>query len=142
MEVIRLLRSKNRCLMRFLEASKEFLQSAEQGDFSLLDTFQDSREAALKALELYDGKVSEAALALTAEHKTRSLILEIEAEMLAKNAIVQDILAIDQKIMACLDGEKARVGQEIVRSRKSGDAIKKFKSAWMPESGEELDKQL
>jgi hypothetical protein len=142
MDVIKLLRSKNRCLQRFLDTSREFLALAETGDFGLLETFQEAREASLKALELYDGKVTEAAQALTAAQKTQALILEIEAEMIRKSVIVREILETDQKVMACLDEEKERVARELTLSRRSGDAIKKFKSAWMPEAGEELDKKL
>lgn len=142
MEVVKLLESKNRCLKRFLRVSADFLPCAELGDFSTLDGFELHRESSIKALELYDAKISETVHSLLPEQKTQALIFEIEARLREKEAIVSQIIELDQKIMRCIDAEKSRVGRELTQSRKSGEMVKKFKSAWVPEAGEELDRKL
>ena len=74
MDVLSLLRSKNRCLEKFLEASTDFLTQARSTD-SLPDlpAFEARRDAILKAIDLYDRKVNEAVAMLPQGPKARTL---------------------------------------------------------------------
>ncbi len=142
MEVISLLRSRNRCLVKFRDLSAEFLDAARSGDFELLELFEVRREATLKALALYEGKVGEAASLLKPIHKTRALILDIESLLMEREQLVQEIARIDQNLMACMESERVRLLKDLNSQRKSSELLQKFKSSWIPQAGEELDKTL
>lgn len=142
MDVVSLLQSKNRCLQKFLNLSLQFLKSAEQGDFSTLDDFQSRREATIKALDLYDRKISESVATLAAETDRAALADSITPVLEERNRVIEQILRVDDRIMSQLDQEKRRIAEEMAQSRKNQANLMKFKSAWMPESGEGLDEKL
>ena len=142
MEVISLLRSRNRCLVKFRDLSAEFLEGTRAGDFSLLELFEVRREATLKALTLYEGKLGEAAGLLKPAQKTKQLILDIESLLMERETLVHEIARIDQNILASMASERTRLLRDLTQQKKSHDVLQKFKSAWIPPAGEELDKKL
>lgn len=144
MDILGLLRSKNRCLSRFLEASFDFIKEAEKGDFSPLDRFQEARASALKALELYDRKLNEVASTPPSSSASGHVDLTgaIEPLLAEKDRLLQQILAADEKVIALIEREKERVKGQIASSRKSQEMMKKFKSTWVSGSGEEIDEKL
>lgn len=142
MDVLGLLQSKNRCLKKFLELSAEFLKSAEKGDLSALSDFESRRDAIVRVLELFDRRIAEAIQRLPAAERSDMLIAAIHRELEAKNTLVQSILSVDEKIMMSIEREKDRIAQDIASSEKGKNMVKKFKSSWVPESGEEFDAKL
>jgi hypothetical protein len=142
MKLIQLLESKNRCLNKFLEYSKDFFVYAENDDLSNIQKFQDKREKVIKSFSLYDKKIVDVISQLKPEEKTPFLIEQVKALIQIKEEIIQSILTIDQKIIAKIEEEKIRLLQELSSSDKKDQLMKKFKSHWVPESGDKLDGQI
>lgn len=142
MDVVSLLESKNRCLHRFLGLSADFLLSADGGDFSRLEAFHKRRESTIKALELYDREVSSAIASLPASADRHAMADRIRAILDERDRIVREILNTDERIIARVEQEKARIAGELASSRKNQANINKFRSQWIPEAGEELDRKL
>lgn len=142
MEVLKLLRSKNRCLERFLTLSEEFLTLAVKGDFSELQAFQGRRESTLKAMDLFDRKISEVVTALPYAQRTPSLIEAVKKALNEKEILVHQILEVDLKIISKIEDEKNNLLKELSSSRKSRAVLGKFKSTWVSGAGEELDETL
>src|SRR5688572_23953438 len=142
MDVLKLLRSKNRCLEKFLRYSQEFLTYAEGGDLSTLQYFQSRRDATLKALQLYDRKISEMVAQLSPSERTTSLIESVRQTLELKGKLIQSILATDQKIISKIEDEKKRILQELSSSDRNKQLVRKFKSGWIAEAGEKLDGKI
>jgi hypothetical protein len=143
MDVLGLLRSKNRCLLRFLEASKSFLVEAQsQGTLPSLSEFETQREAILKAIGLFDRKISDAIPHISKADRTPELIQAVEKALTRKDEIMKDIIIADEKVLRLVEEEKNRITKELVTSQKSRQVLQKFKSSWVNESGEEIDQSL
>ena len=141
-DVLALLRSKTRCLERYFALSAIFLEQAEQGDLSELGPFHDQREAHLKAIDLYERKLSEAVTLLDPAYRTPELVERVRMELLRKEEIVQRILSVDLQIIEKIERAKSSLLIELSQSRKSREILGKFKSSQSPLSGEELDRKL
>jgi hypothetical protein len=143
MDVLGLLRSKNRCLSKFLDASKTFLSEAQSlGALPDLSQFELKRESILKAIFLFDRKLSEAVTCLSAEEKTPALIESVRNALDEKDALLHQIMTTDDRVLRLVEEEKVRITKEITSSQKSRNTIQKFKSAWVAEAGEEIDQNL
>ncbi len=146
MDVIKLLQSQNRCLIKILEKSKQFLALSEPDghpDFYLkLQEFQNYRDSAIKTISLYDKKISEAIQKLPQSLKTQSLIEAAQKTQETKEELLQSILCIDQRIIDIIEMERVRLLKELSASTKNNEIVRKFKSTWIPEAGETLDGKL
>jgi len=142
MDVLTLLRSKNRCLGRFLEISVDFLNTVDQEKLDGLTEFQNQREATLKAIGLYDRKISEVVTLLSPDQKSPELVESVKQELNKKERIIHEILDTDLKIISIIEDTKNKILQEISSTRKHKDMIGKFKSTWVSEAGDELDSKL
>jgi hypothetical protein len=150
-EIISLLQAKNRCLQRLLELCTKFIASWElPKESSETDTrarvaelarFQGRRESTFKGLELYDRRANEALASLPSESRTPYLIEETRRALLAKDRLVQAIIERDNEIMTRLKSEKGRVFEELTDARRGQNLVNKFKSTWVPGSGEGLDRK-
>ena len=58
--IIKYLENENKCLIRFKDASLTFLKELCEKDVSGLSLFESKREAIIKALGVFDEKISEA----------------------------------------------------------------------------------
>ncbi|MEK6578624.1 MAG: flagellar protein FliT [Bdellovibrionota bacterium] len=142
MDVISLLKSKNRCLEKFIEISIQFFNETQTGDFSQLDRFESQRSATLKAFDLLQRKVHESTDALKEIRNNATLAIALQQEMAIKARLIQKILELDEKIILALNVEKSRVQIDLNSSHKNKETVMKFKSTWMPESGEGIDEKL
>jgi hypothetical protein len=142
MEVLNLLQSKNRCLGKFLSCSETFLAQVRTGDLSQLEPFQNQRDSILKALDLYDRKISELIEKLSPQEKTPQFISSVKQIIARDSSLFQSILQIDEQIVTEIEKEKARLTQELSASDKNNQMVKKFKSTWVAESGEMLDGKI
>ena len=142
MDLLKLLQGKNSYLKKFLNCTEEFLPHAESGDFSTLNLFQKRRESALKALQFFDQKISIVLSAIPKSEKTPSLVSAVEKLLETKTQLIHAILSADQKVMATIENEKNRLLKEVTASDKNQQLVKKFKSSWVSESGEQLDGKL
>lgn len=144
MDVLSLLRSKNRCLEKFLETTTEFVAQWEKaGQLGDLTAFQSSRDAILRAIDLYDRKISEAVQEISSvPHPSSNFVERVRAVLEQKNRLIQKILLADEPILQKIEAEKSRIRGEIAANLKQSQLVQKFKSTWIPESGEEFDRQL
>jgi len=141
-DVVGLIKSKNKCLRRFLEISLAFQESAQKADFSGLDSFQVGRESCLKTIDLYDRKITQTVATLSDLDRTTDLSIQVELYLREKNELVALILDTDEVLMELIEGEKNRIQREVLQNQKSKEAIGKFKSTWVTPSGDGLDENL
>ena len=142
MDVLGLIKSKNRCLQRFLDLSNEFLASAEKGDLSGLETLQARRDSTIKAFDLFDRKVTEAVCALASSERTETLRHAVTEALAEKERLIHEILRADDRILAAGEAEKKSIQQELIVSHRNREMLNKFKSTWIAEAGEELDQNV
>ena len=143
MDVLSLLRSKNRCLLRFLEASKNFIAEAQSlGALPSLPEFEAERDSILKAIALYDRKITDAIPHISAENRTPELSKAVSASLEIKDDLIAEIMVIDQQVLKLVEEEKNRVARELASTNKNRNLVQKFKSTWVAEAGEEIDKTL
>jgi hypothetical protein len=160
-EVLSLLRAKNRCLERihalcatFLErwpslanAEAAYSESTESTEFTRsneLARFQQRRESYFHILDLYDKRISDALRCQPKAHPLDPINYseKIDAVLEERSQIVRAIMNQDGLIMAELESEKTRLFDELTGTRRNQTLVSKFKSSWVPESGEELDQKL
>jgi hypothetical protein len=139
MDVIKVLQSKNRCLQRLLDLSAAFLQN---GNSEHLDSFLSERDAILKALDLYDRKVTEVIRAMPLAARTPELISEVQVVLAEKDRLIQSIILKDNELTSRIEEQKKKLQEDLIASRKNRETVGKFKSTWVHESGEEFDKTL
>jgi len=137
-----LLDCKNRCLRRFLQSSLDYSGELEAGEFSGLQKFLLKRERIIKALDLYDRKISSVIEKMNPSARDELLLEEIRTRIVTKNDIVTRIMKLDAKIMDKIEGEMKSLVGELSGAKKTKGNISKFKSTWVAKSGEELDKTL
>lgn len=143
MDVLSLLRSKNRCLEKFLQASTEYLAQAQRSEeLPSLAPFEAARDAILKAIALYDRKISEAVSLLPPGERPASLVEAVKKALDEKEKLIHRILLVDDQIFQRLEDEKTKTLKEIAANNRSAMLAQKFKSTWIPGSGEEIDKKL
>jgi len=140
--LLTLLRNKHRCLVKFLELSRAFLTEARIGDFSRLDTFERGREAILKTIALYDRKISLAITELGSMDRSPALMAEIEKLLRDKDELLKQIFDSDQLVIAEIIREQDRIQRELKSTERNQAMVKKFKSGWVGQSGDELDEKL
>ena len=139
MELLSLIRSKNRCLERFMQLSIEFLADAETGDYDEIGEFQTKREGILRAMDLYNRKVNEFLEANPDSIRARDISDEIRVLTYRSDEIVAEIADIDRRIILSLEVERDRTVSEIQESKKVKNTVGRFKSGAAGAPGEELD---
>lgn len=142
MKLIKLIESQNRCLLRFLDESVQFLTSAEAGNLSNLDILHNSRETSLKAFKLFENKINEEIPKLKQTDKSETLLSTLRKYQQTREEIISSILKIDNKIINCIESEKLRLQKELQLSNRNTEVVRKFKSNWVIEPGENLDGKL
>ena len=148
MDVLALLRSKNRCLEQFLKASEEFrARSAAQSDAlldsSALEGFQNRRDDMLRAIDLYDRKIQDTVRTLPEYMKQVPALVEaVRSALERKEELVKKILHADLEIISRIEETKNQLLRDLQDTKKSKETLGKFKSTWMPKAGEELDRKL
>ena len=140
--VIKLLASKNRYLRRYLSVSRDFLVNALTGNLSQLFEVEQKREKLIQAIGVHNRKISEFIRDLSPEFRTPDLVERAQAQMTEEAEVVQSILKVDNQIVECIEHEKLRLKKELLQTQKRKDLAGRFKSAWIPESGEGLDKKV
>lgn len=141
-ELLSLLRSKNRCLERFLAITQEFWEQAGQGDLNDLEAFQGRREETLNAISLFDRKIDEISALIRPGSQPASLVKEVKALIDDREKLIHRILELDLKVIGVIEDERSRLLSGISAARRGKDSIAKFKSTWIAEHGEEIDQTL
>ena len=139
MESIRLIQFMNDCVRRLILISEEFLRESSQRNFSGVSVFEELRAQEIALFQDIDEKIktlclefSSASLDVQTSQSLRGLILE-------NKSLLETLTLLDQKIQINLELEKASIQAELHRYEKETHRLTKFKSTWVPESGERLD---
>ncbi len=141
MDVLVLLRTKNKCLERFLDVSSEFLSKIENDQFTDLSSLQHRRDSILKAIDLFDRKL-ETALNQFKREDAKKFIPEMKAYVARRDGLLEKIKFIDIQLLRLIEFEKERIQKEISSELKVKKRISKFKSEWISTSGSEVDQKL
>lgn len=139
MDMLKVLAAQNRCLIRFLNESEDFLEQANAGNLSGLVEFQNQRETIIQGFKLFDKEISQFASDIKEDEKTIELVDGIRAALAEKEKTIQAILATDEKIIEHIENEKLKLQRESSESEKQNQLFKKYRSKWMNEAGEKLD---
>ncbi len=142
MALLKILKSKNRLLRKLYELSEKNLQYSDEEFLENLSGFENGREKILKTLALYDKKVNEIIAKLEPEHRTRVLIDNVRASIQAKDKLLENIIQKDDLIMKKIENLREKIIQEASQERKNKSTMSKFKSKWVSETGEGVDKRL
>jgi hypothetical protein len=146
MDVLTLLRSKNRCLLRFEQASLRFLGETEGAAVASVENslpkLERSRSRILKALGMFDRKLDTAIGSLADEARTEAFLADVRAEAAETDRIVAGLLKLDESVVARIQECRERIAIELAASEKSKQLVGKFKSEWAGTSGEEIDRKL
>jgi hypothetical protein len=142
MDVLSLLDSKKKCLRRLLDRTEAFVAAAESGDLTGLEAYERERVAVFKALDLFDRKITETVRAIPGERRDAALSRAVEGRLAEEAMLVRLVLRADNKIMAAIEREQARLRAEIATSQKSKELAGKFKSGAIREPGEGLDQNV
>ncbi len=142
MDVLSLLNNKKRCLKRLLEINASFIALAEQGDLSRLPHYELDRGATIRALGMFDRKVTEAVREIPLSQRGPELSYQVQQHLDEQMTILQSLQTSDIKIMNLIESEMTRLKVDIASLEKSKDIVNRFKSNWMPESGEGLDQKI
>ena len=142
MDVIRLLNSKNRCLRKFLGLSREYLARFEKEGYGQLERFHKSRDRIIRALDLYDRKIAECIALIPTLTERQAMADQIRPILAERESIVREILSVDEAIILGIEKERQRIAEELGVSRKGIDALGRYKSGWIADSGEGIDTKL
>lgn len=142
MEVLKLLQSQNRSLRKMYTHSQDFLASSWSGDLNQLRLYEAKRAVIMRAMALYDNKIEEVIATLLPHERTPELIQNVRSCLNEKSSLCQSILELDCAIMKMIHREQQKLSQLVSDSEKSRELMNRFKSTWMPESGESLDGRI
>ena len=145
MDVLTLLRSKNRYLQRFEQASARFLSETAEGlpharFMESLGRLETTRGRILKALELFNRQLLRCIEALP--DRSEEFLSGARKETEEADRLVERLLELDRAISDRIRGCQDRITLELAASEKSKKIISQFKSSWASGAGEELDRTL
>jgi acyl-CoA reductase-like NAD-dependent aldehyde dehydrogenase len=126
-----------------LDLSRAFASAATEGEkLPDLRVFEEKRGQLFRALELHETKLTSAISRLTQAERTPQLLERTRAATREHASLVAQITSLDNQIMTLIEREKQVVQEAISISRRHTALTHKFKSTWMPESGEEVDQKV
>lgn len=141
--LLSLLRSKNKCLLRYHEITSLFvMQSGDSIDVDELSKLESARESVLRAISLFNLKINEKISTLPDFERTSefiSLVRELDTE---RDQVIERIREADCCLIKKLDLEKSKVKSELTSERRRHQQVGKFKSQWVGTSGSEIDQKL
>lgn len=139
MEVLKLLQSQNRTFEKLVNCSRQFLASDWKGDLDALHTYESQRALIVRTLSLFEGRINTVVQNIPSSDRTQILITSVQKCMNEKNTLYQEFLTLDLKIEALIRKEQERISKLVYHTEKSQDLLNRFKSKWVPDSGESLD---
>lgn len=150
-EILGLLKSKNRCLDRLMEATRIFLASPLENlilneapaseNITPLTVYEEERLAILRTLDLTDKEINTLISNLSNEDKTPSFMDSVRAELQQNERLIHSVLNADDMVFTRIREAQGQITKLIHENRKNGDLLSKFKSGSAP-TGEGMDKTL
>ncbi len=138
MEILNLLKTKNRCFQKLLDLSEEFLAKLNSGDLAILGIYEEDWVRTFKILGFCD-KQLEKYIKTYPKIDNSNLIDELTSVEALNQAAVPLIIRNNQKIISRIEMELDTIKKDLLASDKNQQLFRKFKSSWISESGEKLD---
>ena len=147
MNLLSLVRSKNRCLEQLRALSEAFLCQPPEAlldpsELSPLGEYERNRSAIFKAIELYDRKIDEAVSITSPSEMVMETREAIRGEITRGERLIAEVLVSDREITRRFQEAQAAIASQITQSRQHRDKLSRFKSTWVPASGDEVDTKL
>ena len=139
MEVLKLLQSQNRTFKKLVDCSRAFLASDWKGDLKALHEYESQRALIVRTLSLFEGRINSVVQSIPSSERTQVLISAVQNCMNEKNALYQEFINLDLKVEGLIRNEQERISKLVHHTEKNQDLLNRFKSTWVPESGESLD---
>jgi hypothetical protein len=112
--VLDLLQKKNHYLEKFLLISEAELINFESGDFNNLQEFYDCRDKILNIVKHIEEELEKTSNQYAGTNELSADIKnKIENEFGKKDRVVSQILALDLKIISCVENEKSAIIKEL-----------------------------
>ena len=137
-----LIKDMNECLKRIILRSEVFLKETQERDYSGVSTFDESRAFEISQFQNLDQQLIKMSRDLPAQSENPIQIESLRSLIFENESLLQTLAFIDQKIHIHLELEKAAIQSELNRYERETEKLNKFKSTWVPESGERLDGTL
>ena len=142
MKLIETLSIMNECLEKMIQISQTFLNQVQKNNFKGVDQFDESREVNFKFLDQCNQSLNALTQALNPvqlpqqnQNRLRDLALDYQS-------LARTLSLIDEKIEIHIESHQTLIRKELIALEKQSLQVKKFKSTWLPESGERLDDQI
>jgi hypothetical protein len=147
MDVLTLLRAKNRYLRRFEQASLRFLNETlgelTHPEFlTILNRLETKRSRILKALDLFNRELTQSIDRLPAGARDSGFVEEARRETEEADRLVSSVLELDGAISSRIGACQDRIALELAASEKSKRIMGQFKSSPGGKPGEGLDQKL
>lgn len=139
--VIELLERKNHYLEKFFLISEAELLNFKSDDFDNLESFYACRDKILNIIKHIDDEVEKTNQQFSSHYTiTPEQRLQMERVLSRKEEIVNDILALDVEILACIDKTKSTIIRELRGVKKGRQVIEKYHSGQKqrPQMSEEV----
>ena len=142
MNLLGLIRSRNRCLEKILALTDDYSSQTDTSDLQGLEPFQQKRAVVFKAIDLYDRKISEVITEMPRQEKTNTLVDAVKSLVSQKEELTRKIFISDDKVLKKIEAAQRDIAKEMQTARRNKESLNKFKSSWVTENGEEVDKSL
>ncbi len=151
-EILQLIQSKNRCLVRLMDATRVFLnspiemlilQSAELSETikTPLDHYEIERQSIIRTIELHDKKINSLISQMKPPEKTKDFLDQVRSELQKNEKLISSLFNADDMVFARIREAQGQITKLIHENRKSGEILSKFKSGTLA-TGEGMDKTL
>lgn len=145
-EILSLLRSKNRCLERLIDATREFLKQPFErlvqettSEPSPLAAYEEERTAVIRTLEMHDRKIGELITTLDSSERTGVFMEDVKSELLENERLIIGVVNADEIVFQRIRDAQNQITKLLAENRKSRELLSKFKSAAGSPTGEEMD---
>jgi hypothetical protein len=139
MDLLKLVKNKNICLMSLLECSEQFYVHAQKDSLTMYATYEKKRGRLFKVLSAYDRLIDQCATELHLTQLDEHLSIQLRQLMDLQAKVTASLLSLNEKIMNTLEAQKNKLSHELGKSDQQRNLLSKFRSTWIPESGAELD---
>ncbi|NBU19875.1 hypothetical protein EBS43_00460, partial [bacterium] len=132
----------NECLEKMIQLSQTFLNQAQKNNFKGVDQFDESREVNFKFLVQCNQSLdalTQALIPVQLPQETQNRLRDLALDY---HSLARTLSLIDEKIEIHIESHQSLIRKELTVLEKQSLHVKKFKSTWLPESGERLDDQI
>ena len=141
-EVLALLRGRNQCLKQIITLSREFLACNDAVLEESLGILEKKRERAMKKYTFLDRKLSEIVDRVSPADRSPEWIAQVLELARESETHLAELIASDEEVQNRIQTHSDRLKRELQIQLASQSKLNRFKSTWIKESGEGIDKKL